>query len=84
MALQRQIGSTLVTVLLFPKTEIEDRAGILIPVRVLKVMISKNYRYLWHSFFKYIFGSSYIFYPIGITVGEKVLSVCLEPVSTAT
>ena len=41
MAIQRQIWSTFVTVLWFRKTEIQNRAGILVFVRVLWVTISK-------------------------------------------
>ena len=52
-ALQRQIQSTFVTLLWFRKTEIQDRAWILVLVRVLWVTISKIYRQFWHSFFKY-------------------------------
>ena len=55
MAIQRQIWSTFVTVLWFRKTEIQDRAGILVFVRVLWVTISKIYWQFWHSFFIFTF-----------------------------
>ena len=60
MALQRQIRSTSVTVLWFCKTEIQDRAWIL----VLVSYVYKIYWQFWHSFFKYTFKSSFNFYPI--------------------
>ena len=81
MALQRQIWSKFATVLWFHKTEIQDRAGILVLVRVLWVKISKIYWEFWQSFFKYTFKSSSNFYPIGITWRKIARSVCLKPVS---
>ena len=81
MALQRQIWSTFVTVLWVRKTEIQDRAGILVLVRVLWVRIPKIYWQFWQSFFKYSFKSSSNFYPIGITWRKMARAVCLQPVS---
>ena len=84
MALQRQIWSTFVTVLWVRKTEIQDRAGILVLVRVLWVRIPKIYWQFWQSFFKYSFKSSSNFYPIGITWRKMARAVCLQPVSMET
>ena len=81
MALQRQIWSTFVTLLWFRKTEIQDRARILVLVRVLWVTISKIYWQFWHSFFKYTFKSSSNFYPTEITWRKMARSICLKPVS---
>ena len=71
MAPQLQIWSTFVTVFWFRKTEIQDRAGILVLMRVLCVTISKIYWKFWHSFFNYTFKSSSNFYPIGNNVEKN-------------
>ena len=69
------------SLLLFLKTEIQHRAGILVLVRVLWVTISKLNWQFWQSFFKYVFKSSSNFYPIEITWRKMASSVCLKPVS---
>ena len=67
-----------------PKTEIQDRAGISVIVRVLWVTIYKIYWQFWHSVFKYTFKSSSNFYPIDVTWRKMARSICLKPVSLET
>ena len=66
MALQRQIGSTFVTVLWFRKTEIQDRAGILVLVRVSRVMIKKMLTILAVSSNTYLKAVMILFFLISI------------------